>query len=69
MTKEELLNGLEGLKDLVNDGGKSQINTFKAAVREMVPDLNPDDQPVNAQPVTSKFMGRNNTAYDPGSDQ
>lgn len=49
MTKDELLNGLEGLKDLVNDGGKSQIDAFKAAVREMVPETEQSDGKVSGQ--------------------
>lgn len=32
MTKQEILDGLEGLKDLVNHIGKSQIDALKAGV-------------------------------------
>lgn len=32
MTKQEILDGLEGLKDLVNNNGKAQLDALKASV-------------------------------------
>lgn len=36
MTKQEVLDGLDGLKDLLNDGGKAQVEGLKAGVRGLV---------------------------------
>lgn len=35
MTKLEIIAGLEGLKDFVNDNGKKQIDGLKAAVNTL----------------------------------
>ncbi len=55
MTKEELLGGLEGLKELVNDGGKVQIEGLKAAVRELVSDAVSEEA---APAKRAKLFGR-----------
>lgn len=55
MTKQELLDGLEGLKDMLNDGGKYQVETLKGAVRELVPDAEAvEDEP---KPPRRRFSG------------
>lgn len=63
MTKDEIVAGLEGLKDLVNDNGKRSLDVLKAAVKtldvreakpaeEVVPESYqvPEEEPVKPEP-------------------
>lgn len=36
MTKDEILNALEGLKELTNDNGKREIDSIKAGIAQWV---------------------------------
>ena len=62
MTKQEILDGLEGLKDMVNNNGKVQIDALKAGVtgllepeplREIEPEPVAEEKALDPEPIVA----------------
>jgi len=48
MTKQEILDALEGLKDYVNDHGKRQIDALKGGIMGL-------EEPLDLEPSSAEF--------------
>jgi hypothetical protein len=58
MNKQEVLDGLEGLKDLTNDSGKKAVESLKAAVGKLT-------EPVDLNAKVEKVVTHKPVVHEP----